>query len=42
MRCPDKDYYMMKTVVDVSKADEVDAWIKKTVKTYGRIDGAAK
>ena len=42
LRCPDKDYYMMKTVVDVSKATEVDAWIKKTVKTYGRIDGAAK
>lgn len=42
MSCPDKDYHMMKTVVDVSKADEVGAWVRKTVLTYGRIDGAAK
>ncbi|KAA6408012.1 MAG: hypothetical protein FRX48_08363 [Lasallia pustulata] len=39
--CPDRDYHMMKTVVDVSKADEVGAWVRNTVLTYGRIDGAA-
>lgn len=40
--CTDKDYHMMKTVVDVTKADEVGAWVQKTVLTYGRIHGAAK
>lgn len=40
--CADKDYHMMKTVVDVTKADEIDAWVRETTSTYGRIDGAAK
>ena len=42
LSCPDKDYHMMKSIVDVSKADEVGAWVRKTMLTYGRIDGAAK
>jgi NAD(P)-dependent dehydrogenase (short-subunit alcohol dehydrogenase family) len=29
------------TVVDVRKRDQVEAWIKKTVDTYGKLDGAA-
>lgn len=29
------------SVVDVTKRDQVEAWIKKTVDTYGKLDGAA-
>jgi len=29
------------TKVDVSKRDQVDAWIEETVKEHGRLDGAA-
>lgn len=28
-------------VVDIRQRDQVDAWIKETVKTYGKIDGCA-
>lgn len=29
------------TVVDIRKRDQVEAWVKKTVDTFGKIDGAA-
>jgi NAD(P)-dependent dehydrogenase (short-subunit alcohol dehydrogenase family) len=29
------------SVVDVTKQDQVDAWIKKTVDAWGKLDGAA-
>jgi NAD(P)-dependent dehydrogenase (short-subunit alcohol dehydrogenase family) len=29
------------SVVDVTKRDQVEAWIKKTVDTFGKLDGAA-
>lgn len=35
------DIKIQTTVVDVSKADQVQNWIEKTVKEFGRLDGAA-
>jgi NAD(P)-dependent dehydrogenase (short-subunit alcohol dehydrogenase family) len=29
------------TIVDIRKRDQVEDWIKKTVDTYGQLDGAA-
>ena len=31
---------LMTTVVDVRKPDQVNAWIEKSVQTYGKLDGA--
>ena len=31
---------LLTTVVDVRKADQVNGWIKKTVETFGKLDGA--
>lgn len=32
---------LMTTVVDVRNAEQVNAWIEVTIKTFGRLDGAA-
>lgn len=35
------DNTIITTVVDIRDSDQVDAWIEKTIKHFGRLDGAA-
>ena len=38
---PDAESRILTTAVDVRSSASVDAWIKKTVEKFGRLDGAA-